>query len=66
MKTGAFIAEVDSQGKITLPVEIKERLELREGDKVEILLKKIRRKRLEVTIGKNPLYKLLQLTDSKE
>jgi AbrB family looped-hinge helix DNA binding protein len=46
MKTGAFIAEVDSQGKITLPVEIKERLELREGDKVEILLKKIRRKRL--------------------
>ena len=55
MKTGTFIAEVEANGKITLPVEIKERLELIEGDKVEILLKKIRRKRLEVTIGKNPL-----------
>lgn len=65
MKSGTFIAEVESNGKITLPVEIKERLELIEGDKVEILLKKIRRKRLEVTIGKNPLYKLLQLTESR-
>ena len=65
MKTGTFIAEVEANGKITLPVEIKERLELIEGDKVEILLKKIRRKRLEVTIGKNPLLKLLQLTENR-
>ena len=63
MKTGTFIAEVDGQKKIALPSEIIDRLELLEGDKVEILLKKIRRKRLEVTIGKNPLQKLLQLTD---
>jgi AbrB family looped-hinge helix DNA binding protein len=63
MKTGTFIAEVDAQKKITLPAEIIDRLEMQEGDKVEILLKKIRRKRLEVTIGKNPLQKLLQLTD---
>ena len=63
MKTGTFIAEVDAQKKIALPPEIIDRLELREGDKAEILLKKIRRKRLEVTIGKNPLQKLLQLTD---
>jgi bifunctional DNA-binding transcriptional regulator/antitoxin component of YhaV-PrlF toxin-antitoxin module len=65
MKTGTFIAEVDIQKKIALPPEIIDRLELREGDKVEILLKKIRRKRLEVTIGKNPLQKLLQLTDTR-
>jgi AbrB family looped-hinge helix DNA binding protein len=65
MKTGTFIAEVDARGNITVPIEIKERLELQEGDKVEILLKKIRRKRLEVMIGKNPLYKLLQITDSR-
>jgi bifunctional DNA-binding transcriptional regulator/antitoxin component of YhaV-PrlF toxin-antitoxin module len=65
MKTGTFIAEVDARGKIALPVEITTRLELSEGDKVEILLKKIRIKRLEVKIGKNPLYKLLQLSDNK-
>ena len=42
MKTGTFIAEIDDEGKLTIPPEIKDRLILTEGDKVEILLKKIR------------------------
>ena len=42
MKTGTFIAEVGENGKIPIPQEIIERLHLAEGDKIEILLKKIR------------------------
>jgi len=66
MKTGTFIAEVDNAGKIAIPMEIKERLVLAEGDKVEILLKKIRIKRREVTVRKNALFRLLDLSEQKE
>jgi bifunctional DNA-binding transcriptional regulator/antitoxin component of YhaV-PrlF toxin-antitoxin module len=66
MKTGTFIAEVDDDGKIAIPLEIIERLHIAEGDKIEILLKKIRSKRFSLTIQKNPLYKLLELVDLKD
>jgi AbrB family looped-hinge helix DNA binding protein len=66
MKTGMFLAEIDSTGKIEIPVEIRDRLSLTEGDKVEISLKKIRSKRLELIIRKNPLHKLLLLSELKE
>ena len=66
MKTGTFIAEVDDKGKIAIPQEITERLRLAEGDKIEIMLKKIRSKRFSVIIQKNPLYKLLELDDLKD
>jgi AbrB family looped-hinge helix DNA binding protein len=67
MKTGTFIAEVGESGKIAIPKEIIERLRLAEGDKIEILLKKIRSKRFSsVTIQKNPLYKLLEIPDLKD
>jgi AbrB family looped-hinge helix DNA binding protein len=66
MKTGTFIAEVDDQGKISIPKEIRDRLALAEGDKIEILLKKIRSRRFEVTIHKNPLVKILDLSEVKD
>jgi len=66
MKTGTFIAEVKEENKINVPPEIRDRLKLAEGDKVEILLKKIRSKRFEVNIGKNPLYKILELASQKD
>lgn len=66
MKTGTFITEIDALGKIDVPVEIKDRLQLSEGDKVEIMLKKIRSKRLDVSIGKNPLIKILKLSETSE
>ena len=66
MKTGTFIAEVENEDKIMIPGEIIDRLKLTNGDKIEILLKKIRSKRFEVTIHKNPLYKVLELSDTKE
>jgi AbrB family looped-hinge helix DNA binding protein len=66
MKTGMFLAEIDSSGRIEIPFDIRDRLRLTEGDKVEISLKKIRSKRLEVIIRKNPLHKLLLLSEGKE
>ena len=66
MKTGTFIAEVDNEGKLTIPFEIRDRLKLAEGDKIEIILKKIRSKRFEVMIHKNPLSKILELSEIKD
>ena len=66
MKTGTFITEIDKEGKINIPSEINDRLQLADGDKVEILLKKIRSKRLDVSISKNPLNKILKLSESTE
>jgi len=66
MKTGTFIAELGESGKIAIPQEVIDRLQLAEGDKIEILLKKIRSKRFSMTIQKNPLYKLLEIADLKD
>ena len=66
MKTGTFITEVESEGKVRIPEEIRERLKLADGDKIEILLKKIRSKKYEVTIHKNPLVKILALSETKD
>ena len=63
MKTGTFITEIESDGKFRVPDEIRERLALSEGDKIEIMLKKIRSKKSEVMIHKNPLIKLLDLSE---
>ena len=66
MKTGTFIAEVDGEGRILVPQEIRERLHMAEGDKVEILLKKIKSKRFELINQRNPLSRILDLADIKE
>jgi AbrB family looped-hinge helix DNA binding protein len=66
MKTGTFIAEMESEGRISIPKEVRDRLRLAEGDKIEILLKRIRSKRFEVTIQKNPLSQILNLSELKD
>lgn len=65
MKTGLFISEIEENKKITIPREIAERINLAEGDKVEILLKKIRSRKFDVNIAKNPLYKIIALSEKK-
>lgn len=65
MKSGLFIAEIESDNKIMIPSEISERINLQEGDKVEILLKKIRSRKFDVNIAKNPLYKMLTISEKK-
>lgn len=66
MKTGTFIAEMEQNDRISIPKEIIERLDLAAGDKIEILLKKIRSKRFELIIPKNPLAKILDLAEVKD
>ena len=66
MKTGTFIAAIESDGRFRIPEEIRDRLALAEGDKIEIMLKKIRSKKSEVTIHKNPLIKLLDLSEVRD
>ena len=66
MKTGAFITEVEGDGKLSIPEEIIDRLKLADGDKIEIMLKKIRSKKFEVTIHKNPLVKILDLSETRD
>ena len=65
MKTGLFISEIEENGKLTIPQEISDRINLAEGDKVEISLKKIRSRKFDVNIVKNPLYKMLTLSEKK-
>ena len=36
MKTGTFIAEVEGEGKLSIPEEIRDRLNLSNGDKIEM------------------------------
>jgi AbrB family looped-hinge helix DNA binding protein len=65
MKTGLFMAEIELNNKLTIPKEISDRINLAEGDKVEIQLKKIRSRKLDLNIAKNPLYKMLTLSENK-
>jgi len=65
MKTGTFIAASDAEGRVQIPKEVCERLDLTEGDKLEVLVKKIRSRRTELKISRNPLTKLLDLSESR-
>ena len=62
MTSGSFIIEIKDNKKINIPPEITNHLQLQEGDKVEVVIKKIRSKRLDIKISKNPLVKLLNLS----
>ena len=63
MKITTFVTEVKSDYKIDIPVEVRERLDIGEGDKVELTLKKIKSRRLEILISENPLYKLIKFSE---
>ena len=62
MLSGTFITELKSKKQIEIPFEIVNRLRLDEGDKVEVLIKRIRSRRLDIRISKNPMVKLLEMT----
>jgi AbrB family looped-hinge helix DNA binding protein len=63
MRYTTFVSELKSDNSITIPPEVRDKLDLRTGDKIEISLKKIKSKRLEIVISKNPLYKLLKMNE---
>jgi AbrB family looped-hinge helix DNA binding protein len=65
MLSGTFITELTSSGSIEIPQEVTARLNLQEGDKVEVLVKKIKSGRMAIKISKNPLQKLLDIVQEQ-
>lgn len=66
MLAGSFIAQLKDKNLIEVPSEIVAKLDLKEGDKIEVSIKRIRMGRLEIHISKNPLTKLLDLAGENE
>ncbi len=66
MKYTTFITELKDQNQIEIPVEIRDKLDLRPGDKLETTVKKIKTRRFEILISENPLYKLIKFADEKK
>ncbi len=64
MKIGTFVTEVGEGYQLTIPVELRERLELMPGDRVEISVKKIKSRKIDLFLADNPLYRLLKLKTS--
>lgn len=63
MLSGTFVCELGDKNKIEIPSEMIKKLQLNEGDKVEVLVKRIRSKRFDIKISKNPLLKLLTIRE---
>ncbi len=61
MKAGTYITEVDTNYHVQIPVELREKLNLTPGDKIEISIRKIKSRRLEIFLQQNPLYRLLNI-----
>ncbi len=60
MKYTTFISEVRDGGLVEIPPEIRKKLDLKPGDKLEVTVKKIKARRLEILISENPLYNLVK------
>ncbi|MEJ2537792.1 MAG: hypothetical protein P8048_12230 [Calditrichia bacterium] len=63
MKFTTFMTEVRQDNTIEIPVEVREKLDVQTGDKLEITLKKVKSRRLEILISENPLYKLIKFSE---
>lgn len=63
MKFTTFMTEVREDNTIEIPVEVREKLDVQAGDKLEITLKKVKSRRLEILISENPLYKLIKFSE---
>ncbi|MBN2365125.1 MAG: hypothetical protein JXL67_03100 [Calditrichaeota bacterium] len=63
MKYTTFMTEVKPDHSVNLPVEVRDKMSIASGDKVEITIKKIKSRRLEILISENPLYKLIKFAE---
>jgi bifunctional DNA-binding transcriptional regulator/antitoxin component of YhaV-PrlF toxin-antitoxin module len=61
MKYATFITEVSSEQKIQIPKQVTDKIMLEQGDRVEVSIKKIKSRKLEILLSQNPLYKLLKM-----
>ncbi len=66
MLTGSFIAQLKKKNCVEIPAEILTKLDLKEGDKIEVSLKRIRTGKFEIRIAKNPLAQLIELARERE
>jgi len=65
MKYATFITEVIPEQKIQIPKQVSDKIMLEPGDRVEVSIKKIKSKKLEILLSENPLYKLLKIAGYK-
>ncbi len=63
MKYTTYMTEVKPDNNITVPVEVRDKMDIQAGDKIEITIRKIKSRRLEILISENPLYELINFTE---
>ena len=61
MVNATFFTELVSKKILDIPSEVVNSLSLEEGDRVEVYIKKIRSRRRDIKISRNPLNKILEL-----
>ena len=61
MVNAKFFTELLSKKNLDIPSQVINNLSLEEGDRVEVYIKKIRSKRRDIKISRNPLIKILEL-----
>jgi len=66
LKYTTFNTEIKEKNCIQIPVEVQERLGLSPGMMVQVSIKKIRAKRIDLLIKENPLYQLIHLAEEEE
>jgi bifunctional DNA-binding transcriptional regulator/antitoxin component of YhaV-PrlF toxin-antitoxin module len=62
MKFATFTSTIVNEQNIRIPNEVREKLLIEPGDKIEITIKKIKSRKLDLLLAENPLYKLLKTT----
>lgn len=60
MKYSIFVVQVEKECKIEIPKFIREKLQIEENDFLEVTVKKIKSKKSQLSIQKNPLLKLVE------
>ncbi len=61
MKFATFVTQIQEDKSIILPQEVRQKLRLESGDRVEVSIKKIKSGRLDLILSENPLYQLIGL-----
>lgn len=61
MVNASFITQLISRKTLDIPSEVINSLSLEEGDKIEVRIEKIKSRRLDIKISRNPLAKILEL-----
>jgi bifunctional DNA-binding transcriptional regulator/antitoxin component of YhaV-PrlF toxin-antitoxin module len=64
--SGTFITKIEENDTIKIPTELSKRLKLQKNDRVEVLVKHIKKSRFNIKISQNPLGKLLDTEEGVE